>query len=172
MGNKQINNNEIVETIPSSINHYFFALTKSKANLHFLCRFETTEDYYLGKPNKDLENSIQRELEGSPLKFRLGWNEEFIYLILNQKNEFKFAIFESKSLRLKKIISDIPSTCDNFVFISPKYNEYFKMKLYLFEKTYRKILINLDQGYDLFKKHNKGKKVIYKSVVLTSYHPK
>jgi hypothetical protein len=51
MGNKQIKNNEIIETIPSSIDHHFFAVTKSTTKIYYLCRFETTEDYYLGNAN-------------------------------------------------------------------------------------------------------------------------
>ena len=50
MGNKQFKNNEIIETIPSVIGHHFFAITKSSSNGYCLCRFETTKDFYLGKP--------------------------------------------------------------------------------------------------------------------------
>ena len=85
-------------------------------------------------------------------------------------NEFKLLIFDSLSLILKKVIINAPKTCSNFFLVSPKYNEYFKMKIILFEKTYTQIYKNLNEDYDFFKVNKLGKESAkaYKTVKLIS----
>ena len=86
---------------------------------------------------------------------------------MTHDSSYKLLIFDTLSLNLKKVITDAPKECPSFDLISPKYNEYFRMKLFLFRKTYIKILKNLSQYKEVFKKNPQnfsGK--AYKTVVL------
>ena len=96
---------------------------------------------------------IRDRLNGKPNCFKLGWKEQFIYILQSESSSKKVCIFESEDLILKNEIKNVPLSCSSFSLNSPCYNEYFKMELFLFRKGYFKMLRNFQR--DLFMKNEK-----------------
>ena len=92
-----------------------------------------------------------------PQATRLGWNEDFVYILMPRDKNQSLQKFEIKDLEMIKNIRDVPLQCTDFQLISPLYNEYFKMRLLMFHKTYVKILSNLSENYEYFKQNSKIK---------------
>ena len=66
-------------------------------------------------------------------------------------------IFYSLTLTLKKEIINLPLECDSFCLNLPFYNEYFKVQLFLFRKSYFAMVKHFQR--DLFVTQSKTKNV-------------
>ena len=113
------------------------------------------------------------KLQDEPISFKLGWKEQYIYILSQTKKKKALLIYDMQNLSLKHTEGGLHNTFDNLFLISPLYNEYFKKKLIFFEKTFKKVSnsFQMDKemlGFDKSEEKLEDIEKRHSKVVLTS----
>jgi hypothetical protein len=90
------------------------------------------------------------ELNDKPINFKLGWKEQYIYVLFETKKKNAMKIFDYEDLTLKHSEVGLPTGFQNLYLISPLYNQYFKKKLKIFEKTYQVVFNSFKQFNEIY----------------------
>ena len=143
MGNKQFKNSTIIDTAPSRNNPFLYVIIQSKSKMYFLCCIQVKSSNQLGKTNLDLSNVQKTVIDGIPKKMQLDWKEHYIYMLVTGKQGTQLAIYETNKLTVHKQISNVPNECESFQVVSPFYNEYFSMQMFMLRKCYSNMLYRL-----------------------------
>ena len=81
----------------------------------------------------------------------MGWKEQYIYVLVQTKKKKALLIYDYDDLKLQHTESGLHNNFGNLFMISPLYNEYFKKKLKIFEKTFQKVFNSFQQYNEIFK---------------------
>jgi hypothetical protein len=65
-------------------------------------------------------------------------------------------IYDIETLELKHTEGGLHNTFEDLFLISPLYNEYFKKKLFIFEKTFKKVSNSFQIDKDILKLEDKS----------------
>lgn len=99
------------------------------------------------------------ELTDEPINFKLGWKEQFIYVLVKMKKKRALQIYDYEDLVLKHSETGLPDSFENLYLISPLYNRYFKKKLRIFEKTYQVVFNSFKQFNEKYQESTKSEEI-------------
>ena len=90
------------------------------------------------------------DLTEEPINLKLGWKEQYIYILVQTQKKRALQIFDYEKLNLKHTETGLPNTFENLYMISPLYNQYFKKKFKIFEKTFQVVFNSFKQFNEIY----------------------